>query len=431
MPSPTRASEPRNVVDVTHVAVGFSHALLTELDTLLPSGSVLVLEEPDVIEARNVAARINTHPCVAGLFAAATQDEPGAERLTMLIDRPPNVRAVIPAIEYGVVCAAVLARAWGLPGAGPAAARTLRDKISMRSAADTSRLAQPAWNVAKSAYDVDEFRRRFQGRCVLKPANRQASLGVRLLDRGDDAEQAWRHSTQADEPTMRAKYALPPRFLVEQRLDGPEVSVEALVHEGQVGFTNITSKTVTQGLSPVEIGHIVPAALPPTTEAALARNVRELVRITGFEYGVLHSEWILVDDCSPHFIECAARLPGDSIDTLIDLAYGSHLMLDYLAILNGRRPTTRWPSRGAAAIRFLTAPGGIIKEVAGTERAAGLPGVTEVMLSAVPGTTIPSLSSSWNRLGHVIATGANHHEAAQRAAAAASLIIFDINQGMV
>lgn len=423
-----RGPELAAAADVTHVSVGFSQALLTDLDTLLPSDAVLVLEEPDVIEARDVRERITTHPCVAGLLAAATQDEPEAERLIPLLNRPPNVRAVIPAVEYGVVGAAVLADAWGLPGAGTAAARTLRDKISMRTAAEASRLAQPRWMIANSVRDVEEFRSRFRGRCVLKPANRQASLGVRLLDPDDDAVQAWEHSTHADEPTMRARYALPARFIVEQRLDGQEVSVEALVHGGQVGFTNITAKAVQRGISPVEVGHVVPAALAPTVAAALADDVRELVRVSGFEYGVLHSEWILVENRRPHFIECAARLPGDSIDTLIDLAYGGHLMQDYLAVLDGRGPMTQRPKRGAAAIRFLTAPGGTIREVNGAERAATLPGVQEVMLSAGPGTTVPPLASSWNRLGHVIATGTNPDEAARRAAEAAALITFDVHQ---
>lgn len=429
-PRPDRRAAP----DVTHVAVGFSKGLLTDLDTLLPAGAVLVLEEPDVIEARGVLAKVKAHPCVAGVMAAATQDEPQAERLAELLDRPPRVRAVIPAAEYGVVGAAVLAHAWGLPGAGPTAARTLRDKIAMRTAADAGRLAQPRWMIAGSVSHVEDFRDRYGGRCVLKPANRQASLGVRVLDRDDDAVAAWQHCTHADEPMLRARYALPGRYLVEQRLDGPEVSVEALVHSGQIGFTNITAKAVQPGISPVEMGHVVPAGLAPEVEAALAACVEELVRVTGFQYGVLHSEWILVQARQPHFIECAARLPGDSIDLLIDLAYGGRFTEDYLAVLEGRGPIPPRPKRSAAAIRFLTARAGTVREITGRERASALPGVKEVTLSVAsgaaiaPGAIIAPVTSSWSRLGHVIATGADDREAARRAATAASLVTFDMDE---
>ena len=294
MLSPPRRTNRRAAPDVTHVLVGFSKGVLTDLDDLLPAGAVLVLDELDVIKARGAFEKARAHPCVAGIMAAPTQDEPHAERLTQLLDRPPRVQAVIPSVEYGVVGAAVLAHAWGLPGAGPAAARTLRDKIAMRAAADASLLAQPQWRIAEAVRDVEEFRDRYGGGCVVKPANRQASLGVRVLGRDDDAVEAWQHCTHADEPMLRARYALPGSYLVEQRLDGPEVSVEALVHSGRVGFTNITAKAVQPGISPVEMGHVVPAGLAPGVEAALAACVQELVRVTGFQYGVLHSEWILV-----------------------------------------------------------------------------------------------------------------------------------------
>jgi len=416
--------------DVTHVVVGFSNGVLTDLDELLPAGAVLILEEPDVIEARSVLAKVKAHPCVAGIMAAATQDEPQAERLTELLHRPPRVQAVIPAVEYGVVGAAVLAHAWGLPGAGAAAARILRDKIAMRAAADAGGLAQPRWMIAGTARDVEEFRERHGGRCVLKPANRQASLGVRVLGRDDDAVDAWQHCIHADEPMLRARYALPGRYLVEQRLDGPEVSVEALVHSGRVGFTNITAKTVQPGISPVEMGHVVPAGLAPEAEAALAACVQDLVRVTGFRCGVLHSEWILAQACRPHFIECAARLPGDSIDLLIDLAYGGQFIADYLAILEGRGPIPPRPKRSAAAIRFLEARTGKVREIAGRELASALPGVQEVTLSVASGATIAPITSSWSRLGHVIATGADGREAAQRAATAASLITFEVAEEM-
>jgi biotin carboxylase len=428
MPSSPRAANRRAAPGVTHVLVGFSKGVLADLDGLLPAGTLLVLDEPDVIEARGALEKAKAYACVAGVMAAPTQDEPHAERLTELIDRPPRVRAVIPAVEYGVVGAAVLARAWGLPGAGPAAACILRDKIAMRLAAGAGGLAQPRWAIARTVRDVEEFRYQYEGRCVLKPANRQASLGVRVLGRDDDAAQAWQHCTHADEPMLRARYALPGRYLVEQRLDGPEVSVEALVRQGRVGFTNITAKDVQPGISPVETGHVVPARLAPCVEAQLAACVQELVRVTGFGCGVLHSEWILTEPDRPHFIECAARLPGDSIDVLIDLAYGGRFTADYLFILEGRGLVPPRPKRRAAAIRFLTAPVGTIREIAGRELASAAPGVHEVALSVSSGATVAPVTSSWSRLGHVIATGADDQEATRRAAAAAALITFDIDQ---
>jgi biotin carboxylase len=137
-----------------------------------------------------------------------------------------------------------------------------------------------------------------------------------------------------------------------------------------------------------------------------------------------------VEGHRPHFIECAARLPGDSIDLLIDLAYGGRFTGDYLAVLEGRGPIPPRPKRGGAAIRFLTAPAGTVRGIAGRELASALPGVQEVTLSVAPGAAVAPVTSSWSRPGHVIATGANGREAARRAATAASLITFEMEEEM-
>jgi biotin carboxylase len=178
------------------------------------------------------------------------------------------------------------------------------------------------------------------------------------------------------------------------------------------------------------MGHVVPARLAPEVEVALAACVQELARVTDFQHGVLHSEWILAEACRPYFIECAARLPGDSIDLLIDLAYGGRFIEDYLAVLEGRGPIPPRPNRSAAAIRFLTTRTGMVREIAGCELASARPGIHEVTLSVTSGATITPVTSSWSRLGHVIATGPDDREAAQRAATAASLITFEMAEEM-
>ncbi|MFE0729160.1 ATP-grasp domain-containing protein [Streptomyces antibioticus] len=406
---------------VTHVLVGYSPVMLAKLDEHLPAGSVLVLEEPAVIEARGITALADRHPCVAALFPAPSQNEADPRRAVETVPRPAGVRAVVPVVEYGVVVAAALADAWGLPGAGLEAARVLRDKGLLRAALADSGIAQPDWAVAEHAEQVAGFHAAHGGRCVLKPANRQASLGVRLLGPEDDIAEAWAGTTAADEPTLRAPYEDTARYLVEQRLSGPEVSVEAVVHEGEVGFTNITAKLVQDNGHPVETGHTVPAGLPQPLADALREAVTRLVDTVGFRSGVLHSEWILADG-TPHLVECAGRLPGGGITVLIDLAYDTDILRNLLHVLTGTGPVGPLTAARAAAVRFLIARPGTVESVTGADEARAAPGVTELHLSVAPGTTVRSVTSSWERAGLVIATGADAVEAGRRAEHALSLI---------
>ncbi|MDJ0383647.1 ATP-grasp domain-containing protein [Streptomyces sp. G-G2] len=413
--------EPSGPAGVTHVLVGYSPVMLGKLDVLLPENSVLVVEEPAVIAARGIDGLADAHRCVAALLAAPSQDEEHPHRIVAAVPRPPGVRAVVPVVEYGVVGAAALAEAWGLPGAGPKAARVLRDKARLRAAVDGTDLHQPAWRLVRNPEDVNGFRARYGAACVLKPAGRQASLGVRLLDADDDTAAAWAHTTTADEPSLRAGYPDSARFLVEQRLYGPEVSVEAVVHEGLVGFTNITAKTVQDSRHPVETGHTVPAWLPGAQADALRGAVAVLVAATGFRSGVLHSEWIL-DGGAPHLVECAARLPGGGITALIDLAYGMDILSALLGVLDGSGPTAERPPVLGAAVRFLIAPVGPVEAVEGAEEARRAFGVEEVHLGVAPGDEVLALTSSWERAGYVIATGTDATAAARHAEDAAALV---------
>lgn len=406
---------------VTHVLVGYSPVMLGKLDELLPEKSVLVLEEPGVIEARGIAEAVARNPSVALLLPAPSQDEENPHRAVAAVPRPPDVRVVVPVVEYGVVVAAALAEAWGLPGAGPKAARVLRDKSLLRRTAEGTAVAQPAWALVESPEQVEAFRAAHGGECVLKPANRQASLGVQLLGPEDDVPAAWAHTTDADEATLRARYPGTARFLAEQRLHGPEVSLEVLVHEGIVGFANITAKSVQDSRHPVEVGHALPAELPPETVAALHESIRALVAATGFGSGVLHSEWILVDG-RPHLVECAGRLPGGGITVLIDLGYDTHILKLLLGVLEGTGPVEQLPCVTGAAVRFLVAPAGLVEETAGVDEAVDSEGVHEVHLGTAPGAVVRPTTSSWERAGYVIATGADAAEAARRAGDAAARI---------
>ncbi len=429
------------------LAVGLSYALLSDLDHLLPPASVTVLEEPDVLRARDGFRRGREHPCVARIEAAPTQAEQDptelVDALATLAEGP--FAAVLPAVEYAVVTAAAVASALGLPGAGTEAGRTLRDKGRLRVMAGRAGIAQPRWSEVGSAVQVQHRWADHGGQCVLKPANRQASLGVVLLGPDSDVEAAWRHTVAADEPLLRARHAVPARFLVEERLHGPEVSVESLVSGGVVGFCNVTAKQVLAGAFPVELGHRVPAALGAPVHERLIRSVEQLVEATGFGSGVLHSEWILVDGEHPHLIECAGRLPGDCIDLLVDLAHGGSLVRSWVEVLRGgppvllpglrssalraatadrtagnpdlpaEQPQPNTPPSGAAAIRFLTPTAGRVRTVTGLERARAVPGVTEVRITVVEGDMIAATTNSWQRAGHVIATASDAQQAAELA----------------
>lgn len=405
--------------EITHVVLGYSVGLLNQLERVLPPGSVLVVEEPAMCAARDVAGQLARFACAAGLVEAPVQDEAGAARLAEHVERPSTVRAVLPGLEYTVVAAAALAESWGLPNGGPAAVRAFRDKSLLRERVAEQGIAQPDWRRVDGPEDVAAFRAAHGGECVLKPTHLQGSVGIQLLGAGDDTAEAWRRTAAADEANLRTDRAGTAGYVAEEWLHGPELSVEALVHDGAVVFLNTTGTQLFPGPHPVERGHVVPAAADDTVAAEKAMHT--LVAATGFRSGILHAEWILRDG-TPHLLECAARLPGDYIPLLIALAYDSDLVRGLLDVLEGRPPTmAAAPVRGAA-VRFLDAAPGTVREVRGLDAARALPGVVDIWMSVEPGGEVAPLTSSWSRAGEVVALGADREEAAANALAAAEAV---------
>jgi biotin carboxylase len=405
-----------------YVLVGFNKDALAALAGCCPPGSVIVVEEPDIMKARRVEEHVAANTAVAGFIGAPVQDEHDPRAIVAAVPRPPGVRAVVPMNEYGVVAAAVLAHEWGLPGATVGAALTLRDKLRLRERCAKVPMSQPVFRAVSHQDEVLRFRAEHKGECVLKPSNRQGSLGVQLLGPDDDVDTAWERCVREDAPQRRPQRPLPSRFLVEERLRGVEVSVEALVRNGAMLFTNTTKKEVLSGIRPVETGHTVPADLPASVTGRLVEAMRDLIEAVGFDTGVLHAEWMLVSPHDPYLIECAARLPGDSIDRLIDLAYGGSLLKDLLVLLSGGIPAARALPTRAAAIRFLHAPPGEVVALTGVEAVRALDGVQAVDVSVSVGETVGVVNHSWDRSGSVVTTGPGPREAAATAQTAVEAI---------
>jgi biotin carboxylase len=390
--------------DAQVVFVGYNAAYLRAIDGSVPSGSVVVIEEPDIIRKRELHDAAGRFDCLDRIVPASYQQSAGALDLAAELTATRPVAAVVPGLEYAVPATAALAEKLGLPGATEAAAQALRDKVRLREVSGAGGVRNPRWREVHGPADILEFAD--GGPVVVKPANRQASVGVQLLDSVDEATaaEAWERTSSAAEYEQVPDRELAWRFLAEERLRGPEFSVEALVREGEVVFENVTAKTVVPGPYPVEQGHLLPAPLDPGTQEAFGTAIRKLVAATGFGTGILHAEWILTED-GPTLVECAGRCPGDYLVDLIDLAYGTRVRLTLIDLLAGRPVTLPRSAERTSAIRFLAAEPGTVTAVTGLDEAQRLPGVHVAEVDVEAGQQVRAWASSWDRAGHVIATG--------------------------
>jgi biotin carboxylase len=404
------------------VVVGFVGLAIPFIERFQPPGSVVYVEEPDVARKRQAAEKLADVPYARGLIAWEYHQQGQADAF-FHAHRDLDPAAIVPAVEYATPFAARLAERYGLPGASLGAAQILRDKALLRQVTSAAGIANPASRRVEGPQDVREFMAEHPGPVVLKPANRQASIGVQVLYGGPaEAEAAWAHCVVQDEGIFVPDRPMELAMLAEEFVRGPEFSVEMLVGGGEPLFTNVTRKELYPGSYPVELAHVVPADIPAELTALLGERTAAVVEATGFRDGVVHCEWI-VSGGEPHLVECAGRMPGDAIVDIIEAAYPVEFFRAYFAVMKGERPDDLpEKAEGGAAVRFLAPPPGTVVAVEGVAEAAKAEGVFHLDCGVPPGTRATGVRNSWDRVGIVMTRAGSPAEAYRLGEQAAALV---------
>lgn len=302
------------------------------------------------------------------------------------------------------------------------------DKNHMRRRMKECGVPIPKFYAAYSAEDFIGKSRIFKDRFVAKPADNAASRGVVLVDTKRNPSVSY----------LRKIYDYVHSFsrggvvMVEEYMEGPEVSVETFTVNRETHIITITDKMVTDLPYFVETGHTEGSRLPEIEQADIRRVALKAVKAINVINGPCHVE-IKATAKGAKLVEIAARMGGDHITSdLVPLSTGVDMTACSLAAVIGD-PVDLEPKRSqGAAIRFLYMQNAadtsldsatrIITSIEGIETASSMPGVTDVQLYSRVGDEAVPLKSSNDRLGHVIAVGADADEAADRADAALEAI---------
>jgi biotin carboxylase len=294
-------------------------------------------------------------------------EEPGWQRAYVgghtavdTLDSAAMVAAARPLGADGVLCwddtrlvqAAELAEALGLPGGTVRAVRRCRDKHLTRRALAAAGVPQPRSEPVDTLDQARAAVRRTGYPVVLKPRALAGSYGVVRVDSEDQLEERFRHARGTWLPEV------PPSadpVLVEEYLDGPEISIDACCRGGEVTPLFVARKRL--GYPPYfeEVGHVVDAADPLGDDAVLRRALAEAHAAVGMDSGWTHTEFRLTAD-GPKLIEINARLGGDMIPYLGWLATGIDPGGVAADIACGRTPVLAPSRRQAAGIRFCYPP---------------------------------------------------------------------------
>jgi biotin carboxylase len=318
---------------------------------------------------------------------------------------------------------ASIADALGLPGVTPLVAERATDKGKMRAALAMHKVPVPAYAVtdAAAATAESELLRRVPLPLVVKPVDNMGSRGVVRVQSVDElapaVEQAWRQS--------RSK-----RAMVEEYMDGPELSIDALVSGGVLTVCGVADRHIAFPPYFVEMGHTLPSLLPADLIADAVEVFRRGVAALGIRDGAAKGD-IKVTSAGAKIGEIAARLSGGYMSGwTYPYASGVDLTGAALQVAVGDGPgslTPKW-NKVAAERAFVSIPG----RVAGVDYAAearNVGDVRDVFVRVTAGDDVDLPVSNVEKCGNAIACAADRSSAIAAAESAAQTVMVRLQPG--
>ncbi|WP_027723097.1 ATP-grasp domain-containing protein [Maridesulfovibrio zosterae] len=332
----------------------------------------------------------------------------------------------------GVMCAAVdaphtvaaVARHFGLKSVSMETAALATDKLAMKDRFKEEGIAIPWYKEIFSTEELQSIIETRRETIVIKPVDSRGARGVLRLIFGSDKMPA---------PEWAFKYARNEsptgRVMVESYLDGPQISTEGFVINGQTytpGFADRNYEFIDK-FAPhiIENGGQLPSLLNAETQHAVKKLSGEAAIALGIDNGVAKGDMVLHKG-KPYVIEMAARLSGGYFCShLIPWNAGVDFVKAAIHLAMGDIPDpesiTPAYQKGVAQ-RYLFPPQGKVIKIDGVEEARKIDGIRMVEIRTAKGEIIPPTTNHPARAGVVIGVAETGEEAVRNVEKAVSLI---------
>ncbi len=347
-------------------------------------------------------------------FNESTIDIPAVVRVAKLF-HPDGIMTLATDMPMRSIAAAC--QATGLPGISTDTAVKATDKGEMIKAFETHGVEHPWFHICLDKGDFEKVSETVGFPCIMKPTDNSGSRGVVLCH---SREQLLKEYDYACGESRGGG------VILEEYMQGPEVSVEVICLDGTPHVLQVTDKLTTGAPHFVEMGHSQPSGLPEQDLARIRDLASRAVKAVGIQNGPAHVE-IILTAAGPKMVELGARMGGDCITThLVPLSTGVDMVRATIDLACGGSPDISPKFNKGAAIRYFDVPQGVIQNIGGVEEARKQPGVQEISFVRQVGDEVGKIGSSVDRVGFVIAQGEDAKDAVGKCELAMKLVSVEV-----
>ena len=226
----------------------------------------------------------------------------------------------------------------GLPGVPYESFLTIKDKFAVRKHTGSIEGICSPWFYKYDGQEPPSFP------CVVKPCKSSAKKGLSYADDLNGFNEAVRFARDNSDGDI----------IVEEYVEGREISVESISFRGKHDIIQITDKETSGPPHFVEIAHHQPSTLPQEAKDRIEGIVRRMLSLFHYDDGASHIEMKVTDDGRIYLIEVNPRGGGDEIaDSLVPLSTGFDYIASMIDVAFGQYEPVMVKSAACSGIYFL------------------------------------------------------------------------------
>lgn len=177
------------------------------------------------------------------------------------------------------------------------------DKYMMRQLLSSHGILCPEYQLLTAENGILDCRK-IDYPLIVKPIDRSGSRGVSLVYEDSDLEKAL---------DLAFSESFLKKVLLEQYIEGEEISVESISQQGKHQILAITDKITTGAPHFVELGHSEPSSLSFDIQKKVENTTLKILNAVEMSDGASHTEFKITDRGDIYLIEIGSRMGGDFI----------------------------------------------------------------------------------------------------------------------